>query len=122
MKGIQYKQANTVLLGGRPDVYDLPIFRFQYSDGQEAIESCWQMSFRERLRALFTGKIYFQCWGRTHPPILLSVKAALEEGKGMKLRDKHGWPVERIKGRPIINFLRLLILTDVKQTLKRRKA
>jgi len=25
--------------------------------------------------------------------------------------DKHGWPVERVKGRPILNFLRLLIHT-----------
>jgi hypothetical protein len=79
MKGTKYKYANSVLLGGRPDVYDLPICRFQYSDGQEAIESCWQMTFKERLRALFTGKIYFQCWGKTHPPILLSTMAAMDK-------------------------------------------
>ena len=79
MKGVQYKHANCVLLGGKPDVYDLPICKFEYSDGQEAIESCWQMTFKERLRALFHGKIYFQCWGRTHPPVLLSTRAALDQ-------------------------------------------
>lgn len=79
MKGIHYKHANTVLLGGRPDVYDLPICRFQYSDGQNAVESCWKMTFCERLRVLFSGKVYFRCFGVTHPPILLSTKPVLEE-------------------------------------------
>lgn len=79
MKGVNYKHANTALLGGRPDVYDLPILRFKYSDGQEAVESCWQMTFVERMRALLTGKIYFQCWGVTHPPILLSTVSVMNE-------------------------------------------
>lgn len=29
----------------------------------------------------------------------------------MHFVDRHGWPVERIKGRPILNFIRLLIHT-----------
>lgn len=29
----------------------------------------------------------------------------------MQFLDKHGWPVERIKGRRILNFLRLVIHT-----------
>ncbi len=78
MKGIKYKHANGVLLGGRPDVYDLPVCNLEYSDGRKAVESCWKMTFCERLRALFTGKIYFQCWGRTHPPMLLSTRAAMD--------------------------------------------
>jgi hypothetical protein len=79
MKGINYKHANTKLLGGRPDIYDLPIARFEYSDGQRAVESCWKMTLGERLRALFLGKIYFQCWGNTHPPILLSTASAMDK-------------------------------------------
>lgn len=38
----------------------------------------------------------------------------------MKPRDKLGWPVEFVMGRPIMNFVRLLIHTDVIQTLRRR--
>ena len=38
----------------------------------------------------------------------------------MKLRDKYGWPVERIKGRPFVNFIRLLLHTNIKQTWKKR--
>lgn len=33
-----------------------------------------------------------------------------------KFRDKLGWPVERIIGRPITNFLRLLIHTNIRRT------
>ena len=36
----------------------------------------------------------------------------------MKLRDKHGWPVERIKGRPITNLIRVILHTNIYQTLK----
>jgi hypothetical protein len=86
MKGIHYKHANTVLLGGRPDVYDLPICRFQYSDGQNAVESCWKMTFRERLKVMFSGKVYFQCFGITHPPILLSAISAMEERRSSRVK------------------------------------
>lgn len=120
MKGIQYKHTNTILKGNDPNVYDLPVCRFEYSDGVKTVESCWKMSFKERVQALFTGKIYFQCWGITHPPILLSVISAMDEGIGFKFRDKHGWPVVKIKGKPITNIIRILIHTDIKQTLKRR--
>ena len=34
----------------------------------------------------------------------------------MKLRDRYGWPVERIKGRPITNAIRLLLHTSLWQT------
>lgn len=39
----------------------------------------------------------------------------------MNLRDKWGYPVERVKGHHITNFIRLLIHTNLKQTWKRRK-
>jgi len=29
----------------------------------------------------------------------------------MQYLDKYGWPVERIKGRPVVNFIRLMIHT-----------
>lgn len=35
----------------------------------------------------------------------------------MTSRDKYGWPVERIKGRPITNFIRLLLHTNLSKTL-----
>ena len=38
----------------------------------------------------------------------------------MELRDKYGYPVERVKGRYITNFIRLLTHTSIKQTWIRR--
>jgi hypothetical protein len=32
-------------------------------------------------------------------------------------RDRYGWPVERIKDRPITNFIRILLHTDIGWTL-----
>ena len=34
-----------------------------------------------------------------------------ERGNDMHFVDKLGWPVETIKGRPVLNFLRILIHT-----------
>ena len=36
----------------------------------------------------------------------------------MKLRDKWGWPVVTIKGRPITNFIRRVIHTNIAKTLR----
>jgi len=38
----------------------------------------------------------------------------------MKFRDKYGYPVERIKGRHVQNFLRLLIHTNWMVTWRKR--
>ena len=39
----------------------------------------------------------------------------------MYYRDKYGWPVETIKGRPIVNFIRRLIHTNIRTTWHYRK-
>lgn len=39
----------------------------------------------------------------------------------MILRDKYGYPVEKIEGKTFTNFIRLLIHTNIKQTIKRWK-
>ena len=38
------------------------------------------------------------------------------------MRDRNGWPVERIKGRPITNCIRLLLHTSIVRTWKHRHA
>lgn len=39
----------------------------------------------------------------------------------MILRDKYGYPIEIVKGKYINNFIRRILLTNIKQTLKKRK-
>lgn len=38
----------------------------------------------------------------------------------MKPREKDGWPVEKITGRPITNFFRVLLYTNIIQTIRLR--
>lgn len=38
----------------------------------------------------------------------------------MILRDSYGWPVELVRGRPVLNVLRRLIVTDYIVTWQRR--
>lgn len=57
MKAIKFKQANKVLKG--EGCYDL---HAHYD--KETITFCWKLSFRERLKILFTGKIWHFVWSR----------------------------------------------------------
>jgi len=85
MKGIKYKHADGKLLSNGPNVYDLPVAHLEYADGQKAVESCWDMTLGERIRVLFLGKVYFQCFGVTHPPIVLSASSAKDKAFELKV-------------------------------------
>ena len=39
----------------------------------------------------------------------------------MKIRDKYGYPVTVIIGKPITNIIRYMLHTSIKMTFKRRK-
>lgn len=41
-------------------------------------------------------------------------------GQTWQLRDKYGWPVERISGRPITNAIRLILHTNLRRTWQQR--
>ena len=71
MRGTEFPLSNDVLRGGHPDIYDLPIYRGQYADGQPCVISCWSMTWRERLSVLLHGRVYAHFWARTHPPMVL---------------------------------------------------
>ena len=71
MKPIATSITNDKLLpalGTEDHVAILPITR---SDNM--ISSCWKMTWRERFMAFFSGRIWFDCTGKTHPPIRLRV-------------------------------------------------
>jgi len=74
MEPIQFKEANKTLTKpqGMTDEQcgNLPT----YSDGVQCI-SCWKMTWRERLSALFFGRVWL--WvisGVTQPPVALEAK------------------------------------------------
>ena len=74
MKAIPFKYANQVLQPSKQKysknvtiVSPLPI----WTDGERCV-SCWKMSWRERLSALFFGRVWLALLsGRTQPPACL---------------------------------------------------
>ncbi len=71
MKPIEFPEANKTLVKPQgmtdEECGPLPVF----NDGQQSI-SCWKMTWRERLAALFFGRVWlFVYFGETQPPVQL---------------------------------------------------
>lgn len=48
-----------------------------YNDGEQSV-SCWRMSWRERLSALWHGKVWLQVYaGQTQPPVSLTAASSI---------------------------------------------
>lgn len=62
---------STTLGGGRPGVADLPIIRGDM-EGTPIVISCWGMTWRERIAAFLTGRVWLQVMGSTQPPVFLT--------------------------------------------------
>jgi hypothetical protein len=72
---VEFPEQNTVLKaapGTESWVRDLPIYR-QYPDGvnDQCVVSCWELSAEEVAEIVRTGRVYFQAFGPTHPPVAL---------------------------------------------------
>lgn len=80
MKPIDFPQANNLLCAapGTEDlVEDLPVCRYTYGwnpndGGTPCTASCWKATWWERLKILWTGRVYFACLAKTHPPVFLT--------------------------------------------------
>lgn len=58
MKPIEFKEQNVVFAKNQPEYQPLPAYRCTDPEGFGEVISCWKLSFWERLRVLFTGKIW----------------------------------------------------------------
>lgn len=56
MKPINFPEQNMVIAENQDEYLSLPAFRSD--DG--TVVSCWKLSLLERLKVLFTGKMYLQ--------------------------------------------------------------
>jgi len=77
MNPINFSQSNlslTVPEGEEDRVQPLHVCRTSDEEGDYVI-SCWKGGLIDRLRFLLTGKVWFWCWGSTHPPICLDTKS-----------------------------------------------
>lgn len=56
MKPVEFEEQNVVFAKDQPEYQPLPAFRNNSEYGE--VVSCWKLSFAERLRILFTGKMW----------------------------------------------------------------
>lgn len=71
MTPVPFREANTVFkapAGMEDKVGDLPAFR-----GEGQVISCWHLTLWERIKLLFTGRLWFSVIGTAQPPIWLGV-------------------------------------------------
>ncbi len=54
MKPVVFPGANTTLAKDQPEYLPLPA----YWDGQKLMVTCWALSWRERFRLLWTGRLW----------------------------------------------------------------
>ena len=73
MKPIEFKDQNVVFAKDQPEYQPLPALRLSTPEGE--VISCWKMSFKERLKVLFTGKVWLSLMSFNKPltPSFMSV-------------------------------------------------
>jgi hypothetical protein len=82
MRPVEFKQANKNLLP--PSKVDVPCKSLPvFSNGRQCV-SCWQLTLLERVKILFTGKIWLGVLGKTQPPLYLEVTIPFLETKTKK--------------------------------------
>lgn len=74
MKPVDFKEQNVVFAENQPEYQALPALKIRGHEGQ--VVSCWGLSFRERLRVLFTGKVWMTLLSFNKPltPSFLSTR------------------------------------------------
>jgi hypothetical protein len=56
MKPIEFKEQNIVFAKDQPEYQPLPALKKKTEEGE--VVSCWKLSFKERIKILFSGKIW----------------------------------------------------------------
>lgn len=72
MKPIEFKQQNCVFAKDQPEYQPLPALRLDTREGE--VISCWRLSLRERIKILFTGKMWLSLtmFGKPLTPSFMS--------------------------------------------------
>jgi hypothetical protein len=65
MNPITFEQVNVTLAKNQPEYRQLPVL---WDDESGTVTSCWKLSFRERIKLLFTGKLWLQMMNFGKPP------------------------------------------------------
>lgn len=78
MQPITFKEQTCVYAENQPEYLPLPVYKAENGD----VISCWQFTWQERLKVLWTGKMWFMArtFNRPLQPQLPSVHSFFEEG------------------------------------------
>ena len=73
MKAVNFKHQNVVYAKDQPEYLPLPALKIESEYGE--VISCWRLSFWERIKVLFTGKIWLSLMSFNQPltPSMMSV-------------------------------------------------
>jgi hypothetical protein len=74
MQLIEFPEQTVVFAENQPEYLPFPAHRFKGKEGR--IVACWKLPFKERLKLLFTGKVWHQILTFNEPlqPQLLTVE------------------------------------------------
>jgi len=74
MKPIKFKEQNIIYAENQPEYLPLPAFKNKSDKGE--VITCWRLSLSERIRLLFTGRIWLELLSFNKPltPSLPSTK------------------------------------------------
>ena len=64
MKPVKFKGSNCVYAEHQPEYLNLPAHK---NNGGRVVTSCWLLSFWERLKIIFTGRVYVKTLTFHHP-------------------------------------------------------
>lgn len=65
MRPINFKHQNVVFAEDQPEYQPLPALKFDTPQGE--VVSCWKMTFKERIKVLFTGKVWLSLMSFNKP-------------------------------------------------------
>jgi hypothetical protein len=73
MKAIEFKHQNVVFAKDQPEYLPLPALKIDSLIGE--VVSCWKLSFKERVKIVFTGKVWLSLMSFSEPltPCFMSV-------------------------------------------------
>jgi hypothetical protein len=87
MKPIQFK-GHTIILQKPPNMTKEECGELAILQINDECISCWRMSFWERIKNLFTGKVWIGILsGTTQPPIYLTTKQPFKHEQAQKILD-----------------------------------
>jgi len=84
MEPIKFKGHNVVFAEDQPEYLPLPAYYVVPDNPQGEIITCWKLTFKERVRLLFTGKVWHSIWtfnGSLQPQRLFLEAPKFPKGK-----------------------------------------